>query len=266
MNSKLFDEQTTIQARALYVGHRLDLRSLAAAHRLATSPLVITEGQQGCTALFRYGVVVLFGLTPVEEMNFLKGLSPLISEPLKEHEIETAELVLSDTQREGAEGSHILLNEFNVERIQLVAEVLANSVVLSRYEANISASFDRIEPLAAVLQKRGKGGNKARELVRHIGDNLVIQSKMVGRAEIMEKPELLWEHPELERLYHRLEDEYELSERHMALERKLDLLSRTAETLLGLLNTKRSLRVEWYIVILIVFDILLGLYKMNFGS
>ena len=80
----------------------------------------------------------------------------------------------------------------------------------------------------------------------------------------MEKPELLWEHPELERLYHRLEGEYELSERHMALERKLDLLSKTAETLLGLLSTKRSLRVEWYIVILIVFEILLTLYEMNF--
>lgn len=264
MNAPLFGELKIIQARALYIGQRLDLRSLSSTHRLGSAPLAISEGQQGCVVLFRYGVVVLFGLTPVEEMNFLDGLSPLISEPLHEHEIETTELALSGGQQEGVDGAHILLDEFNIERIQLVAGVLANSVLLSRYEADISASFDLIEPLAADLQRHGKGGNKARELVRHIGDNLVIQSKMVGRAEIMEKPELLWEHPELERLYHRLEDEYELSERHMALERKLELLSRTAETQLELLHTKRSLRVEWYIVILIVFDILLSLYEKFF--
>jgi len=264
MNNSLFSELSNIKVRALYVGHRLDLRSLASTHRLGSSPLTITEGQQGCVALFRYGVVVLFGLTSLEEINFLNGLEPLISEPLEKPEIETVELVLSNAQQEGIESSQILLDRFNVERLQLVAEVLANSVLLSRYEASISSSFDRIEPLAANLQRHGKGGNRGRELIRHIGDNLVIQAKMVGRAGIMEKPELLWEHPELERLYHRLEDEYELSERNLALERKLDLLSRTAETLLGLLNTKRSLRVEWYITILIVFEILLTLYEMNF--
>lgn len=264
MNNNPFSEATRIHVRALYVGQRLDLRSFASSQRLGISPLVIAEGQQGCVALFRYGVVVLYGLTPVEEMNFLKGLAPLISDPIEEPIIEAAELVLGDIDSEGSDGSRIVLSAFNIERLQLVAGVLANSIVLTCYESNISSSFDRIEPLAANLQRHGKGGNKGRELIRHIGDNLVIQSKMVGRAEIMEKPELLWEHPELERLYHRLEDEYELSERNLALERKLDLLSRTAETLLGLLNTKRSLRVEWYIVILIVFEILLTLYEMIF--
>lgn len=80
---------------------------------------------------------------------------------------------------------------------------------------------------------------------------------MVGRVEVTEKPELLWEHSELERVYLRLEDEFELHERHVALEHKLELISRTAATLL---QTNRSLRVEWYIVILIVVEIVLTLY------
>ena len=77
-----------------------------------------------------------------------------------------------------------------------------------------------------------------------------------------EKPEILWEHPELERLYQRMADEYELRERHAALERKLELIYRSAETLLDLLHSKRTLRVEWYIVILIVVEVLLTLYEM----
>ena len=102
---------------------------------------------------------------------------------------------------------------------------------------------------------------QGRELLRHIGDTLSIQGKMVGRVEVQEKPELLWESPELEQLYLRLEDEYELQERHLALERKLELIARTAETLLELLQHKRSLRVEWYIVILILVEIMITLHE-----
>lgn len=89
----------------------------------------------------------------------------------------------------------------------------------------------------------------------------MVEHKMVGRVEVAEKPDLLWDHPQLERVYARLVDEYELSERHRALEHKLELISRTAETVLGLVHANRSLRVEWYIVILILFDILLSLYE-----
>ena len=88
---------------------------------------------------------------------------------------------------------------------------------------------------------------------------------MAGLVEIGDKPEMLWERADLDRWYARLEDEYELRERSVALERKLDVLSRTAETVLNLLQHRGSLRVEWYIVALIVFEIALSLYEM-FGK
>jgi required for meiotic nuclear division protein 1 len=77
-----------------------------------------------------------------------------------------------------------------------------------------------------------------------------------------EKPDPLWERPDLERLYLRLEDEYELRERLLALERKLSLVSRTAETALELMQHDSSHRVEWYIVALIVVEILLSVYEL----
>jgi uncharacterized Rmd1/YagE family protein len=85
---------------------------------------------------------------------------------------------------------------------------------------------------------------------------------MVGRVEIQDKPELIWDQPELERLYVRLEAEYELRERNSILERKLAIISRTAETTINLLHNRRILRVEWYIVILIVIEVLLYSYEM----
>jgi uncharacterized Rmd1/YagE family protein len=101
-----------------------------------------------------------------------------------------------------------------------------------------------------------------RELLRHIGSTLLVQHRLIGRVGIQDKPDLLWDHPELERLYLRLENEYELAERNTVLERKLALINRTAETAVELLQNRSMLRVEWYIVILIVFEVLLYGYEL----
>ena len=88
---------------------------------------------------------------------------------------------------------------------------------------------------------------------------------MVGRVEVEEKPDVLWDHPELERLYARLEDEYELVERSRAMERKLALISQTAGTLIELVHNQRSLRLEWYIIGLIGLELLVSLYGLVWG-
>ena len=110
-------------------------------------------------------------------------------------------------------------------------------------------------------QPRGSSG-ALKELLGHIGNTLLVQQKMIGRVEIEYKPDILWDQPDLERLYARLEDEYELHERLSTLERKLELIERTAETTLDLVQSRRMLRVEWYIVALIVFEVMLTLYEM----
>ena len=149
-----------------------------------------------------------------------------------------------------------------IEHLQLIADVLAKSLVLARYETVMAGMFDRIEPLAAELRARGRVNARGRVLLRQIGVVLGIQHRMVGRAETAEKPELLWDHPELERLHLHLAEEYELRERDRALDRKLDLAGRTVETLLGLVQARSSLRVEWYIVALILAELGLALYAL----
>jgi required for meiotic nuclear division protein 1 len=92
----------------------------------------------------------------------------------------------------------------------------------------------------AGASRQGRIGSRGRELQRHIGNVLAIQHKMVGRVETGEKPELLWEYLGLERLYVRLAVEYELRDRDRALDRKLDVISRTVETLLELLPNPKQ--------------------------
>lgn len=257
-----FGDQQQLIVRALYISHRLDLKAFEKTRRLATSPMIVSAGTQGAAVLLRYGVVVLFGLNGIEEVAFLKDIKSAAIDPFEHYEAEEINICLASAMNEETCSDCTLLDEFNLHRLQVVASVLAKSVILSHYEAEVAQTFERIEPLANNLQHGGRFMHKGRELLAHIGDVLMIQGRMVGRVEISEKPELLWEEPQYERLYLRLAEEYELIERHRALERKLDLVSKTAQTLLDLLQNKATHRVEWYITILIVIEIMLTVYEL----
>ena len=75
----------------------------------------------------------------------------------------------------------------------------------------------------------------------------------------------MWDRPDLERLYARLENEYELGERAEVLNRKLGLIGQTARLMTDLIDTERSLRLEAAIVILIVAEIALTLFQIAHG-
>ena len=254
--------KTEFKARALLLGERIDLKALETADRLGANPLALATKDDGVAVLFRYGVAVLFDVAALEEAELLSALSAYVANPFSRPETEDINLRIDPQLRDTMHGDTVFLDTAGIERLQIVADILAKSLVLSLYESKVSHNFDRVEPLAATLASYGHSGRPARELLQHIGNALLSEHTMVGRVEVSEKPEILWEYPDLEKLYVRLEDEFELRERHLALERKLGVISRTAETLLKLIQNRQSLRVEWYIVILIIAEILLTLYEL----
>jgi uncharacterized Rmd1/YagE family protein len=254
----------SLQARALLVGHRLDLRRLQQVQPLATTPLTLEVAGGGLAVLFRFGAVVFFDVKPMQEAVFLEDLAPFVAEHLAQPETETLDILVDPARPEGLDQTGLTVPEADLPRLQVVADILAKSVLLAEQESRVASAFDRIEPLAEQLQRQGRGTRSNRELTRYIGEMLLIQHRTVGRAEVGDKPDILWERADLERLFQRLDAEYELGERRQALQLKLELIGDTAQTLLDLLQNRRSLRVEWYIVILIVVEIGLTLYELFF--
>lgn len=120
--------------------------------------------------LFRYGVVVLFEAGRDTAERFLASVDPFVSEPLPIPEQDEAQPVIrTGTDQRLDSSGNIVLRERTIERLQLGADVLAKNLVLAHYETRIAAIFDRIEPLAATLRKKGRAGARSRELLQHIG-------------------------------------------------------------------------------------------------
>src|SRR5512143_1951922 len=90
---------------------------------------------------------------------------------------------------------------------------------------------------------------------------MLVQHRVSGRVAVAEKPDVVWDRQDLERLYARLQDEYELKERAEALSRKLSVIAETAEVLTDIIDTKRSLRLEIAIVVLIAIELVIAAYQ-----
>jgi uncharacterized Rmd1/YagE family protein len=252
-----------LKARALLLGDRLDLKLFKIADCLATTPLTLevdTDG--GIAVLFRYGVVVLFGVKGVDEARFIETLKPLLTNSYQTPETEELEIHCGRNSI-GVQSGAVSLDEVTLEKLQIIADALSKNLVLTLYEKKVAGEFDKIEPLAQELATHGKVSAGSKKLLSKIGSMLLIEHRMVGRAEIGDKPETLWNFPQLEGLYASLEDEFELKERQSALDRKLGLISDTAQTLADVWDNKQLHKLEWYVIGLIIFEIIISLFEVS---
>jgi len=259
-NSNPSAQQLT--AHALLIGDRINTAGFEG-QVLSNTPLALRIGANGTAVVFRYGVVVFIGLTADEEAEFVERLQTRTFGKITPSEEEWAKIQIA---RESGEpipvGGPIPVMDFSLDRIQVVSDALAKSVVLGRDEKEVANVFDTIDPFARELARLGKTSRNRTDLLKLMGNALLVQHRLSGRVAVAEKPDVLWDRPDLERLYARLEDEYELSERVETLNRKLAVIADTATTLADIVDTKRSLRLEIIVVFLIAFEIVITFYEI----
>ena len=248
-------------ASVMIVAERIDIKALVHLPMVANSPLMVRLPGAGVAAIFRYGAVAFFGEEAGDREWLMASIGPAgagSGDPLSE---ETALVIVDAHAHEGPVGNEIHIHAADRDRLQLLAEVMSKAAMLSFQERLSAGEFDRIEPLAQDLADDGRFSVRSRDLMRAVGNMLLSDHRLTSRAEVMDKPELLWSNSHLEGLHARLEGDYEILERAKALERKLATLARTAETLLETVRYTSSHRVEWYIVGLIVIELFWSVYE-----
>jgi len=261
MNEAVSVKAARLTARALVVGDRIDTAGLERPDTLAQTPLAFRTGADGMVALFRFGVAVMVGLSPLEEEDLLAQLRSRITGPRGRGDDETANIVLTDKDETEA-GGPIHIKNLSPERFLVVADALAKSVALARDEREVNKVFDFIEPFALMLAERGRPPFNRSAMLRLIGQALLAQHRVSGRVAVEEKPDVLWDRPDLERLYARLEDEYELKERAAALKRKLEVIVETAHALTDIIDANRATRLEATVAVLIVAELIASVVQI----
>src|SRR3954453_13646866 len=81
-----------VTVRAILLGDRIDTAGLERSDVLSTIPLAFRAGENGIVALFRFGVAVLVGMSPLEEEEVIRRLEDRIVGPVKTREEETVQV------------------------------------------------------------------------------------------------------------------------------------------------------------------------------
>lgn len=252
--------------RALLLASRIDTKGLGPSDLTTGDPSMMQAGARGRAFVFRDGAVALLEASAEEEAACIGGLHERLRDPLPAPASEEAQLVIrEDAEEQVLPDGVIGLKNLDQARLIVVAEVLAKAAALNYFEPIVGRALGRAEALAAELSREGRTSADLLQLGKRMGEALLVEHRLVGRAAIAEKPDLLWDYPALERLYGRLEAEYELRERSLVLERKLEVLRTTAVFITELVQNRRAQLLEWAIIALIVFEIALSIYTAITG-
>src|SRR6266478_5281671 len=169
---------TRYTARALLLGERIDTAGLERSDVISTTPLAFRVGGTGYAVLFRYGVVVLVGLSPIEEDEVVRGIGARVTGAYGKIEDETATIEIApERDDQVVTGGSISLKDLSPPRVLVIADVLAKNVALVRDEREVNKVLELIEPFANRLATTGRGPVNRREMLRVIGQTLLVQHR-----------------------------------------------------------------------------------------
>lgn len=251
-----------LRARVVLIGERLDIRGLARADSAIADPVPITSDAGRHAFAFRWGAVAMIGFSPDSEGVLLRTLSVRVADPLP-HPVDEQAILVPGAEQDGVDQEGVIrLRDLSLPRLGIVADALAKSAALSHQEEMLASTLDRMEPAIALVRDRGRIAFSSRLLLRTIGAAISARNRAAARVQPEDKPDLLWEHPELERLHLRLVDEFELRERSAALDRKLTPIGETVQTLLSLVEARRSLGLEVAVTTLVAIEVASTVYGL----
>jgi uncharacterized Rmd1/YagE family protein len=249
--------------RAVRVGQKINVRELQIQMKMNLifrEPFVAEYTKRKFIGIFRYGVVVFWGFNQEESDDFLEGIQPFIVEPFSRFEDEYVD-VLTGKSSDRVAGNAIHIRSADVLKVALIFEVLARSSALEYFEKEIEKIMSEFEQVVQSFSKEGKTTLSTKELLKRVGTAMKIQHAAVGQMAMLDKPDLTWDSPSLDRFYRDLEQNYEIEDRYSIISQKLKMLFHNVEFILDFIEARRSLILEVIIVLLILIELLIFLFQ-----
>ena len=277
-----------LTTRARYAVHtysvpsRINLKQAAdllfpgATERFNQDCLVFHLGNTEKIFIFIFGTVVFFNIPPRAHQNYLDrlGVTPKKrSQPNTPGTASTSD-VPPATDEDVAEDEVTVkvepgvmevgfntatIPEFDLNLIQMVAQVLAQSSALELIEWEVEEFLTESESFTRFLQGREFKRPRRSMLLRFLGSGLSTKHRIVNQLALLSEPEKTWEREELYRFYKDLFANFEIRERIEKIEKMLNLTSEVSELLLEIVNARRAEIMEIIIIVLITSELLKSL-------
>lgn len=148
-------------------------------------------------------------------------------------------------------------------QMEIISIVLAKSVALEKIEAGIEILLDEIEVVMERLQK-GNLTFRDQKTAKISARILGFKYNTLSSIMILDKPDITWNNSNAEDLYQHLAHLFELDERYSKIQQKSNTLMDIVQVFSSLTQHRKSNSLEWIIIILIMFEIIMTLTDYAF--
>lgn len=217
--------------------------------------LYLYNGEQKFIYIFQYGMVSFFNHTEEEITQILKEIGLVGEGNLSDQLSEKIEVEISEGLQSVA-FDRVVLPDFDTESIRMVMLNTSQSVALNRYSEITEQLLEETNEHTKYLEKHGKldiGGNKLR---RFIGKVLNIKNQISENLYIFNAPDIAWENEKLNRLDRELKLTFDLKDRYRNIHERVNIIKENLQLFKDIMYHKESNRLEWIIIILILFEVL----------
>ncbi len=214
--------------------------------------VLIIEKDNNLCFLFSYGVIILWDFD--DEEYFLKTISSSIG-AIKI--LEDYKYQISTIQPVKIELDTIYIDSDDELKKLSISYAIEQSIMLANFEDSIKKALEVTEHIPLDLAEHGRVPMSRREIAKERGRLFITKSNIYLHFELLDTPEFFWEYPELDIYYQSMRKYLELQPRIEILNRKMNVMQEVLAILADEQNHKHSSILEWIIIILIAFEILL---------
>lgn len=212
--------------------------------------------------IYSFGAVVFYDVEENIQSEIINTLKLFDMGKVK-NEISEEYLVIEHSKN-SVEFNNIRLKSIDMDKLKLIALILAQSVALENYEHQVEKIIDSFSALNKQLKDKGKLKVSDKELMKIIGTNSSIIEMIISKLALLEKPASTWENEENASLFNRLHLMFEIEERFGHIEYKLDFIESNSELMLDMIANRRAAMLELVIIGLFVIDLIVIIYEIFF--
>lgn len=218
------------------------------------------------------GTIVGWNLAEEEIIKLVPNFLPAIEERY-EYESDEFDYIELDELPPNPKnnGNSYMINDMiviqNQSSYKKILDKIAFSIGLSR-STRISILENSLEDFLKLTKINSKNLSKGlkittneHDILKLTGKLFLLRGKLNLYSELIDTPDLYWSEPTLEKIYQQISTNLDISSRISILNRKLDYATEEQRAFLSLLNERKSTKLEWTIIVLILIEVGFETYR-----
>ena len=215
----------------------------------------IKEEQQ--IILFKYGVFICWDIEFENIKFFLDFIKDLQINSFKKSIVEEFNYTFEDEFKINLDT--IYLSDSSTTSKIAISQALAQNVKLQQFEEEVQTTIENNSHIPLQLSTNGKIKLTKKEISKKIGELFLVKTKINLHYDLLDTPEFFWEYPQYENQYEKTIKYLDIKSRVEVLNKKVEIIQELLHVLGDEQKHKYSSFLEWIIIILIAFEIIINL-------